>query len=320
MSTRRDFMKQLAGAGALIATSQLPAFAEDNPEIFPERGRYERLSLSYGVVHIGLEKPFSILHISDSHLTAAYEHENEKKQKLHTRRTKTFGGRQEEALADALAWAKQHVDFVVHTGDLIDWQSEANFHLVRKFFGDSYIGSLGNHEFSPDMGYSEPKEEHTEAFKDRTRDLLQSVYPFDVRFQSQVVNGVNFITLDDVYGYVTKEQVKRFKKEVKKGFPIVLCMHVPFFSDDMWRANVRFWDDKGPMNYSALPEIKSAYKVQQEDKVTRDFISYLKKQKLLKCILAGHLHYDVQDQFSPTCRQYVVAGSFLFHGEEILFI
>ena len=34
MSTRRDFMKQLAGAGALIATSQLPAFAEDNPEIF----------------------------------------------------------------------------------------------------------------------------------------------------------------------------------------------------------------------------------------------------------------------------------------------
>ncbi|MBQ5983945.1 MAG: metallophosphoesterase [Bacteroidales bacterium] len=320
MSTRRDFMKQLAGAGALIATSQLPAFAEDNPEIFPERGRYERLSLSYGVVHIGLEKPFSILHISDSHLTAAYEHENEKKQKLHTRRTKTFGGRQEEALADALAWAKQHVDFVVHTGDLIDWQSEANFHLVRKFFGDSYIGSLGNHEFSPDMGYSEPKEEHTEAFKDRTRDLLQSVYPFDVRFQSQVVNGVNFITLDDVYGYVTKEQVKRFKKEVKKGFPIVLCMHVPFFSDDMWRANVRFWDDKGPMNYSALPEIKSAYKVQQEDKVTRDFISYLKKEKLLKCILAGHLHYDVQDQFSPTCRQYVVAGSFLFHGEEILFI
>ena len=320
MSSRRDFMKQLAGAGALIATSQLPAFAEDNPEIFPERGRYERLSLSYGVVHIGLEKPFSILHISDSHLTAAYEHENEKKQKLHTRRTKTFGGRQEEALADALAWAKQHVDFVVHTGDLIDWQSEANFHLVRKFFGDSYIGSLGNHEFSPDMGYSEPKEEHTEAFKDRTRDLLQSVYPFDVRFQSQVVNGVNFITLDDVYGYVTKEQVKQFKKEVKKGFPIVLCMHVPFFSDDMWRANVRFWDDKGPMNYSALPEIKSAYKVQQEDKVTRDFISYLKKQKLLKCILAGHLHYDVQDQFSPTCRQYVVAGSFLFHGEEILFI
>ena len=320
MIDRRDFMKQLAGAGALIATSQLPVFAEDKPEVFPERGRYERLSLNYGVVNIGLEKPFSILHISDSHLTAAYEHENEKKQELHTKRTQTFGGRQEEALRDALAWAKQHVDFVVHTGDLIDWQSEANFHLVRKFFGDSYIGSLGNHEFSPDMGYSEPKEEHTEAFKDRTRDLLQSVYPFDVRFQSQVVNGVNFITLDDVYGYVTKEQVKRFKKEVKKGYPIVLCMHVPFFTDNIWRANVRFWTDKGPMDYGTLPEIKGAYKLQQEDKVTKDFIAYLKKEKLLKCILAGHLHFDVQDQFSPTCREYVVAGGFLFHGEEILFV
>ena len=26
-----------------------------------------------------------------------------------------FGGRQEEALRDSLAWAKEHVDYVVHT-------------------------------------------------------------------------------------------------------------------------------------------------------------------------------------------------------------
>ena len=45
MIDRRDFMKQLAGAGALIATSQLPVFAEDKPEVFPQRGRYERLSM-----------------------------------------------------------------------------------------------------------------------------------------------------------------------------------------------------------------------------------------------------------------------------------
>ena len=97
-------------------------------------------------------------------------------------------------------------------------------------------------------------------------------------------------------------------------------MHVPIFTDNIWRANVRFWTDKGPMDYGTLPEIKGAYKLQQEDKVTKDFIAYLKKEKLLKCILAGHLHFDVQDQFSPTCREYVVAGGFLFHGEEILFV
>ena len=136
---RRDFLKTLAGTGALIATSQLPSWGKDRPEVFPERGTWERLSLSYAVVKIGLERPFSVLHLTDSHLAAAYPEENEKKQRLHIRRTQTFGGRQEEALRDALDWAKDRVDYIVHTGDLIDWQSEENFDLVRKYFGDGVI-------------------------------------------------------------------------------------------------------------------------------------------------------------------------------------
>ena len=66
------------------------------------------------------------------------------------RRSKTFGGRQEEALRDSLAWAKLHVDYIVHTGDMIDAQSEANFDLVRKYYGEGGTamgGCLGNHEF-----------------------------------------------------------------------------------------------------------------------------------------------------------------------------
>lgn len=317
---RRIFMKGMAGAGALMAVSQLPVLAEDRPEVFPERGRFERLSLCYGVVEIGLEKPFSVLHMTDSHLTAAYGHENWKKQKLTEKRTRTFGGRQEEALADTIAWARQHVDYIVHTGDLIDWQSEANFDLVRKYFGEAMFGSVGNHEYSPDMGYSEPKAELTEEYKDLTRDLVQSVYPFNVRFQSQIVNGVNFITMDDVYGYVTDEQAALFREEAVKGLPMVLCMHVPFYTDLIWRATCRFWKDKGPLQGGAMPEISGSYKMQKEDTLTRDFIAYLKEEPLLRCILAGHEHITVEDQFSPTCREYVTAGGFLFHAREVLFI
>lgn len=320
MIDRRTFLRRMACSGALIATSQLPTLAEDKPSVFPQRGQYERLSLSYAIVELGLKKPFSILHISDSHLSAAYAHENEKKQQLCKSRTITFGGRQEEALRDALSWAKQHVDYIIHTGDLIDWQSEANFDLVRKYFGDGLIGSMGNHEFSTDMWLSDPKEEKSERYKDNTRKKLQEVYPFNVRFHSQVVNDVNFITLDDVYGYVTEEQVKLFKKEVKKGLPIVLCMHVPFHTDKIWRATCRVWMDKGPLNTGELPTPSGDYKVQKEDPVTRDFIAYLKQEPLLRCILAGHEHITVEDQFSPTCREYLVAGGFLFHGREVLFI
>ena len=310
----------MAGMGALVATSQLPALAEDDPTLFPKRGRFERLALNYGTVNIGLEKPFSILHISDTHLTAVYPHEDEKKQQLHKIRTTTFGGRQEEALRDSLDWARQHVDYVVHTGDLIDWQSEANFDLVKKYFGEGVVGCLGNHEFSQHMWLSEPKETGTEQYKDLTRKKLQEVFPYDIELQSQVVGGVNFVTLDDVYGYVTERQVELFRKEVKKGLPIVLCMHVPFHTENIWRADIRFWHDEKSRFRNVAPDPSGEYKRQQDDPVTSAFIAYLKTEPLLKAILAGHLHITIQDQFSPTVTEYVVGGNFLFHGEEILFI
>lgn len=318
--SRRSFFKRMAGAGALIATSQLPALAEDNPSVFPQRGQYERLVLNYVTVKIGLDKPFSVLHISDTHLSAAYPHEGPKKQTLRENRTECFGGRQEEALRDSLEWAKSHVEYIIHTGDLIDWQSEANFDLVKKYFGNQIIGSVGNHEFSPDMWLSIPKDTRNEFFKDLTRKHLQEVYPFNITFQSQVVHGINFITLDDVYGYVTKEQVELFQKEVKKGLPIVLCMHVPFMTDDIWRATQRYWENHSYFTDAAYPQPTGDYKVQKEDPVTRDFIAYLKTEPLLKAILTGHLHITIQDRFSPTAMQYVVGGNFMFHGEEVLFV
>jgi hypothetical protein len=58
---------------------------------------------------------------------------------------------------------------------------------------------------------------------------------------------------------------------------------------------------------------------QQEDPTTREFIAYLKGERLLKAILAGHLHITVQDRFSPTAMQYVVGGNYGFVGQEVLF-
>ena len=166
---RRDFLKSAFAGGALIATSRLPSFGEDDPSVFPERGKYERLSLGYVTVRAGAAKPFSVLHISDTHLSSAYPDEGETKLQLMAARRQTFGGRQEEALRDSLLWAKANVDYVVHTGDLIDWQSRANFDLVKKYFGEAMFGSLGNHEFSTDLWLSDPKPTKDEAWKDRTR-------------------------------------------------------------------------------------------------------------------------------------------------------
>ena len=317
---RRDFLRISAAGGALVATSALPAVAAEGGDPFARRGRWERLALGYAAVKAGATKPFSVLHISDTHLTAAFDDEGERKRKLRECRTETFGGHQEEALRDSLAWAKENVDYVVHTGDLIDWQSKANFALVKKYFGRGMIGSMGNHEFSPDMWLSDPPESKDEAFKNRSRAALSAAYPFDISFASQVVNGVNFVTLDDVYGTVTEEQVGRFRAELKKGLPIVLCMHVPIFTDLIWQSYVKFWTGAGKKFADVgTPAPAGDALLQRKDRTTHDFIDLLRKEPLLKAILSGHLHLAVQERFSPTAVQYVVGGNFLFHGQEILF-
>ena len=76
--SRRHF---LTGVGGLVAVSQLPSLADD-PAVFPQRGRYERLNLAYQHVSAGATAPFSILHISDTHLTEAYPDEPDAKGKL----------------------------------------------------------------------------------------------------------------------------------------------------------------------------------------------------------------------------------------------
>ena len=311
--TRRSFLAGGAAFGGLVAAARLPAFA-DGPALSSERGKSKRLTISCHHIEAGASKPFSVLHISDTHLTAVYPDENEWARKFMANRIKTFGGRQEEALRDSLAWAKEHVDYVMHTGDLIDAQSRANLDLVRKYYGiggKAMGGSLGNHEF-----YHGQKGE-TEEGKADSREMLSKAYPFDISLSSSVVNGVNFVTIDNVYGAVTIGQASRFEAEVKKGLPIILCMHCPFNTPEIYRSALKLWR-KHVLKINATPNAKS-WREGYRDPVTKDFVAYLKTLPSLKGILAGHLHIDVQARFSPTAMEYVGGANYMFHGEEITF-
>lgn len=298
-----------------------PAMAAESPAVFRERGATERLSLSYATVHAGAEKPFSVLHVSDTHLTLAYDDEGDRKTTLRDARTKAFGGHQREALRDTLAWAQENADLVIHTGDLIDFQSRANFDAVREAFAAApeMFGCMGNHEYNPDLWLNDPKENGTEAWKDRTRDTLRQAYPFDISFQSRIVNGVNFVAMDNVFGTVTAAQVERFRAEAAKGLPIVLCVHVPFYTDELWRATRTFWAKHGTrFADAAVPESTGERRAQERDPVTRDFIAYLKSEPLLKAILAGHVHFTAEERFSPTAMQFTTGPNFLFCARMVL--
>ena len=318
--TNMDRRQFIGGMGGLIATSALPGCkTASESEFFAKRGVYERLSVSYAHIHIGLEKPFSVLHISDTHLTAAYDDEPVALCGKAALRTRTFGGRQEAALESSLDWARRNADYVLHTGDLIDFQSRANFDLVRKHYGETVFGPMGNHEFYSYL----PDEKHTwqEPFKNRSWSILKDVYPVDARFSSKIVNGVNFVCVDDVFGTVQPDQVEKFHAEAKKGLPIVLAMHVPINTDELWRWAMRFWGQSAGAKYrdAAIPPPRGDYERQLNDPTTRKFVAYLRSEPLLKGLLVGHQHVTMEERFSPTAVQYVVGGNFFFNGREVLF-
>lgn len=296
-SSRRDFLKGAIAAGGIVATSRLPLHA---------RGNFEQLSVAYAHINAGAEKPFSVLHITDTHLTFANPDEPESVQDYRRVRTDLFGDRQFEALKDSIRWAKINTDYLVHTGDLIDFVSDGNLIAVQEAFGPdagNIFGSIGNHEYWTPLA---PSPSGAECFE-----RCAKAYPYSLHFGSQVINGVNFVSIDDARKDVTQDQVEAFAKEVKKGLPIILLVHVPFPTPHIVAASRKYWK----WNSKFRNGVDSPWSF---GKRGRDFIAYLKTEPLLKGILAGHLHITVEERFSPTAVQYLVAGNFGFTGREVL--
>jgi len=307
---RREFLKTGMACGGLLATSALPVSAGS------KRGR--EMCISYLSLPIGAESPFSVLHISDTHLKGLAPTDSEKIRKFLAPRFALHDP--EDALATSLEWARRRkCEFVLHTGDLIDCATDGNVALLKKLFGENanLLYAPGNHEYATD--YAAPRPPQTEEeFRAINTAKVQAAVPVDLRFHAQVVRGVNFVMLDDVYSTVPAESVERFHAEAKKGLPIVLCQHVPFFTPGIALAHARSHTSGIALDELSVPHASRDFKRQAEDKVTADFIRYLKSEPLLKAILAGHYHSSMCDRFSPTAIQYVVGANFRYCGQEIM--
>ena len=212
---RRSFLR--LGVGVLAA-AELPRAA------WAKRAPLAPLELKTIEIAAGASKPFGAVHVSDTHIARADRRDDARKITLAANRT--FAPWGEHYLDEAIRAAESAGEMLIHTGDLIDFVSAANLDMAEGHFaGHDWFASAGNHEFSQYVG--EAKEDA--AYKAASYARVQSAYPNDLTFASRVVNGVNFVALDDVYYNVTARQHELFKAEVEKGLPIVMLCHVPFY-------------------------------------------------------------------------------------------
>ncbi len=262
------------------------------------------MNIIHTTLHVGATAPFTAIHASDTHLTYADMRDGQRKADLVAWRLPSFP-HAEATLAELGKLSKELNAPILHTGDLMDYVSLANLEAVKAFTDthDVYMAT-GNHEFSLYVG--EAKEDA--AYRNQSLPAVQACFGNNIRMGSRVINGVNFVALDNGYYLFEPEQFEFLKSEVGKGLPIVLMMHTPLYEPALYEIMM----GRCPCAYLAgVPEEmmqrypEDRYIQQLADEVTLEVMEYIAKEPLVKAILTGHLHFDYESVYAERVPQIV---------------
>ena len=315
------------GAGALAAQC-LPVRAAKDCEILYAKEPVGEEALQMPImkdfkptpleIRVGAKKPFTCLHISDSHLAQMDSRDLWKADDVEL---KWYEGRRRHfatnatGLAAALLYAKVKGLPVLHTGDLLDYPSDANLRWgQRELEGFDCIFAIGNHEHA---GTPRPGPRGKDLAP--ARRMIRPFLPNNIAFHSRVVNGVDFVAFDNVgmSDDLFDAQVAAIKREFAKGLPVVMMYHVPFFTKDLGEVEAKHAKKR-------VDELDSGYLAccpgKWDLRINKTLEPWLKEQKNLKALLCGHLHYEYQGAFTDTVTQYVAGATYYHNAYEITFV
>lgn len=251
--------------------------------------------------------PFELVHATDTHFSYGDARDGEKKIRHAKGRTDVFGGQQEIWAAYAEATSRALGAPIVHTGDLIDFVSLANLERAKRFFDENDVAlvTAGNHEYAIYVGDGEKEDA---AYRERSLALVQSYYPTDIRFCAREIGGVNLVGIDNGYYRFEEWQLERLKQEAGKGLPILLFLHNPLYTPELFRVLTRH---QTCAYLAGVPnELTAAYppdrrEQQYADAVTLETVAYIKACPQIRAIFAGHLHCDAEFMLTDTLPQYI---------------
>ena len=318
---RRDFIFAGVSAGVVGMAGNVAYGGECAPVARKLKG-FAPLDVKKIAVKVGAERPFKVMHVSDTHIVRVEKSDGDAKIRLAAARYPHMGYG-EHYLCEAVARARTDGAMLVHTGDMIDFVSKANLDFAGLTYGtDDWFVAAGNHEYSRFVGEAREDAE----YKAGSYASVSAHYPNDLTFASRIVNGVNFVAADDVYYNFTEGQLRRMEKEVAKGLPIVFMCHVPLYSPKHYAHQMRRTGGVCAYETGVPDGLVQTWKggaldpsnwrdrrVQQRtDRATAEFIAYLRSQRLVKAILCGHCHEFWEEPFSPTAMMYVADAT--YHG------
>ncbi len=283
------------------------------------------LNIIKTTIEAGLDEPVHILHTTDTHLTLCDERDNERKQALALHRKKCFNDENdsvEKCLEETLEYGRKNCDLIIHTGDLIDFVSEANIDKAAEVTKMPEVMFVpGNHEYSRYVG--EAWEDN--AYRMNTYMKMQYRLGVDLFFTSRQVKGVNFVGVDNVYYQFEDWYIHRLQMEVERGLPIILLMHNPIFEEKLYNccmnergaecASIVGCDEEHLLRYSEYRALQ-----QRPNDATKHFMEYIIAEPAVKAIIAGHLHFSFESSLLCGKMQYITGGGYEGVAREITIV
>lgn len=253
-------------------------------------------------IHVGAEKPFRVLHLSDTHMIFVDDRDDKRKLKLAENRRHHL--HHINSFLEAAEYAKAEGLPILHTGDFLDFVSWANIDKAREIT-DKYdvFMAAGNHEYSLYMG--EAFED--EAYRNLSLEKVQSAFKNNIRCDRREICGVNFVAIDNGYYLMNWEQLNFLKAVAAEGKPVVLMIHVPLYTEEQGEIA----REKGEsMSVMGAPEALMGYydelsfRQQLPDEPTKAAYEYITHEPMIKAILTGHEHTDRDIPLTDTVIQY----------------
>ncbi len=271
-----------------------------------------------------IKKDFKIIHISDSHLTvfkngkSEYPEFAERMNKAYlnpqhylTGKKGTRLGHFDEILSKA---KKEKVDLLLLTGDILNNPSIYGVdYLVEKLenSGINYLYIAGNHDWHFEGMEGSRDSLRNEWIQKRLLPLYQGNDPL---YYSKIINGINFVMIDDSTYQINEEQLRFFREQVDRNYPIVLCMHIPIYQPEDTKGNLfAIGDPRWGYEYdqeSYILERRERWPKEGNKKETLEFVIDVLACKKLLAVFVGHKHSAKSRKISPSANMYRTKGSY----------
>lgn len=258
------------------------------------------------IVVSGLEKEYSFLFVTDSHMVVKDETDSEEIKEYADSRYPQFrdaqGTASAELFAELVDYANEEkTDALLLGGDMIDYPSEANVEYLGEQLGElevKYLYTPGNHDWTYPWEYMTPYGRET------YRSMLEPYMQEEPAIHQIEYEDVILVAVDNSTNQIDPDALTLYQKILKKGKPVLLMLHVPLLTQSVLTKAKEAWSSPvvlGGGNYGGI----------YPDETSTKFIELTTAENSpVVAVLAGHVHFADRDQINERIVQIVGAPGY----------